>query len=83
MREQIKNIMDEKAERIDHLIEDIEYQKIGVKTTVCCVILKSGFEVIGTSACIKREDYNEEIGKAIALKRAVENIRPFANREEE
>ena len=34
--------------------------------TVCCLTLKNGFNVVGESACVSPENFNEEIGRKIA-----------------
>lgn len=51
-----------------------DYIKMGEKTTVCCVTLQNGFEVIGTSSCVDPENYNSVIGNEIALKEAIDKI---------
>lgn len=39
-------------EYLEEQIVDTQYQKMGLKTTICLLTLKNGFEVVGTSACI-------------------------------
>ena len=55
---------------MDGNIQKIKYYKVGEKTTICLLTLYNGFEVVGSSACIKKEDFNFEIGKELALERA-------------
>ena len=42
--------------------------------TVCILILQNGFKVVGESACVSRENFNEELGRKIARQKAVEEI---------
>lgn len=59
---------------IENGIAKIEYSKLGQKTAVCLMTLKNGFEIVATSACIKAEDYDQEVGNQIALKKAMDNL---------
>ena len=43
-------------------------------TTVCCLILKNGFTVIGESACASPENFDEDIGRRLAFDNAREKI---------
>lgn len=52
------------------LIKGEKYLKVGVKTTICCITLNSGFEVIGTSACVNSANYDERIGSMLAYENA-------------
>jgi hypothetical protein len=61
-------------EEIEGLISTREFFTLGKKTTVCLLTLNNGFEVIGTAACVKAEDYNQEIGAKFAYQRAVDKI---------
>jgi hypothetical protein len=51
-----------------------EYVRIGVKTTVCCLTLRNGFEITGTSACVDPDDYDLEAGKGWAKKAALSKL---------
>lgn len=42
--------------------------------TICILVLKNGFTVVGKSACASPENYNADIGKDIAWKDAKEQI---------
>ena len=61
-------------ECIESKIKKEEYIKIGRKTTVGCFTLENGFEIVTSSACVKEEDYDEEIGKEICRKQAINKI---------
>jgi len=51
-----------------------QYTKLGYKTTVCLLVLNSGFEVIGSSAPVDPATYDFEIGKKFAREKAVEKV---------
>ncbi len=46
----------------------------GSQLTVCCLTLKNGFTVIGTSACVSPENYDKVIGNTIAKAKAFDEI---------
>jgi hypothetical protein len=59
-------------------------RKIGVPTheslgllTICVLVLKNGFTVVGTSACASPENFDAELGGKIARKAAVEQMWPL------
>ena len=51
-----------------------EYVRVGQKTTICCLTLENGFEVIGESACVDPANFNEELGKKYAYERAFNKL---------
>jgi len=53
----------------------------GTTTTVCCLTLQNGYNVIGTSAAASLENFDEEIGKKLARERAREQIWSLAGYE--
>lgn len=46
----------------------------GTTLTVCVLILANGFTVVGESACASPENFDEEIGKALARDNAKNKI---------
>ena len=59
-------------DQIDELIanaRNIKTQKLGDKTCLVHVILKNGFELIESSACVDPANYDAEIGEEICLER--------------
>lgn len=56
--------------QIDGLITtaEITTSRLGDKTCVTHVILKNGFELVATSACVDPSNYDKNIGRAICLK---------------
>ena len=45
--------------------------------TICVLVLRNGFTVVGHSACASPENFNDEIGRKIAREKAVEQIWPL------
>ncbi len=60
-------------EHIQNVIVDEEYIFNGT-LTICILTLKNGFKVIGESAYLNADNYNEEIGKDIAHINAASKI---------
>ena len=46
----------------------------GTCSTVCCLTLKNGFNIIGESACASPENFDTEIGEKIAFENARDKI---------
>lgn len=60
---------------IDALIVDEQYYVFpGTTLTVCCLTLENGYNVSGESAAISVENFNAEIGKAVARAEARDKI---------
>lgn len=59
---------------IKNIIKEVIYTRIGHKTTICLMILKNNFEVVGTSACVDKNNFNKEIGEKLAYENAFEKI---------
>lgn len=45
--------------------------------TLCVLILRNGFVIVGKSACVFSENFNEEIGKRLAREDAIRQVGPF------
>lgn len=60
---------------MDPGIQRIEYKKIGQKTTVCCITLWNGFEIVGVSSCVDPERYQREIGERLSLEDAQTRVK--------
>jgi len=61
-------------EKIMGLIVSQEFIVMGKKTTVCCITLKNGFEIIGYSACVDPKNFNRSMGESLAMEKAVDKI---------
>lgn len=45
--------------------------------TICCLTLKNGFNITGTSACASPDNFNKELGEKIAYDKARDQIWAF------
>lgn len=45
--------------------------------TICILVLRNGFTVTGESACASPENFDAELGREIARKKAVEKVWPL------
>lgn len=57
----------------DQIIK-VEYIVVGIKTTICCLTLKNGFEIIGYSSCVDPNNFNKQIGEEISYTNAFNKI---------
>jgi hypothetical protein len=55
-----------------------EYETYRSKTTVVLLILKSGFEIVGTAGCEDPSKFDEQLGHKFALKDAIRKLGEFA-----
>jgi len=60
-------------QHIHDIIVKEEYFSTG-KTTICVLTLKNNFEVVGTSAPVDKNNFDEEIGKKYAKEKAINKI---------
>ena len=61
-------------EYIIQRIENSSFSRIGPTTTVCCILLENGFQVIGTSACVDPTEFDEQKGRDLAYEAAFDRI---------
>jgi hypothetical protein len=60
---------------IDATIADESYYVLSeTRLTVCRLILKNGFKVLGESACASPENFDAELGRKLAKKNARDKI---------
>ena len=45
--------------------------------TICVLVLRNGFTVVGTSACASRENFDAEIGRKVARANAIAKVWPL------
>lgn len=45
--------------------------------TICLMVLKNGFTIVGTSACVSPENYDRALGEKIAREKAIDQIWPL------
>ncbi|WP_099062421.1 Gp49 family protein [Serratia sp. BW106] len=62
-------------EHIERLQKVGQYHRFpGTTVIICCITLENGYTVTGESACASPENFDEEIGRKIALQNAVNKI---------
>ena len=61
-------------EMVDNFIKEKHISTIGDKTTLVRVVLVNGFEIIESSACVDKANYNEEIGAECCIKKIKDKI---------
>ncbi|PFP65331.1 hypothetical protein COK00_12095 [Bacillus cereus] len=61
-------------ELLDHWVKSQESARVGLKTTVVCLQMNNGFEVVGQSACVNPDEYDYELGVYYATKDALKRI---------
>lgn len=54
-------------EMVDNFIDHTEVITMGDKTTVVRAVLKNGFEIVESSACVSAENYDEKLGEEICM----------------
>ena len=58
----------------DSVVSDQYYVFPGTQTTICLLTLTNGFTVTGESACASPKNFDEEVGRTIALENAKDKI---------
>ena len=61
-------------ERVEDTIVKKEFITMGLKTTICCITLRNGFEVVGVSACVDPDNFDADLGRKYALKDAISKV---------
>lgn len=50
------------------------YLRVGLTTTIAVIHLHNGFEIVGSSSCLKPDEYDLEKGAKLALERALDEL---------
>ena len=61
-------------ELVKNFIKEVHVETIGEKTTLVRAVLANGFEIIETSSCVDKANYDEEMGTKICLERIQNKI---------
>lgn len=56
------------------IVGEAYYRFPGTTVTVCCLTLRNGYNTIGHSAAVSAENFDEEIGRAIARENARQKV---------
>lgn len=67
----------QRKEFLEQFIVHTNFTRIGLKTTVCCLTLYNGFEVVGSSAPVDVRMFNKELGERYAYENALEQVDKF------
>jgi hypothetical protein len=58
-------------EHIEQTIASVKYHQFENTTiTICAIILKNGYSVIGESACVSMDNFDADLGREIAFENA-------------
>lgn len=61
-------------EMVEDFIAEIHTETMGDKCTVVRAVLRNGFEIVESSACVSPENYDEALGREICLKKIKDKI---------
>lgn len=59
---------------VDDFIREHEVMTMGGKCTVVRAILKNGFEIVESSACVSAENYDEKLGAEICMRKIKDKV---------
>ena len=59
---------------VDGFIVETWTTTLGDKTTVVRALLRNGFEIVESSACVSAENYDEKLGREICLEKIKDKI---------
>lgn len=59
---------------LDEWVIGQESARVGKKTTVVCLQMENGYEVLGSSSCVNPEEYDYEQGVYWATKDALQKV---------
>lgn len=59
---------------VDDFISYVEVRTMGDRTTVVRCVLKNGYEIVESSSCVDPENYSEEDGRNICMKKIKDKI---------
>lgn len=65
-------------EDLENMVEAEQYHRFnGTTVTVCCLELENGHTVVGQSACVRPEEFDEVKGREAARADAIKNLWPL------
>ena len=59
---------------MDNVVLRLDYQKMGEKTMICLLTANNGFEVVGHASCLDPLMFDDQIGREMALRNALEKL---------
>ena len=79
--EKVLNALDARQKKIlDRWVakDTVKFQRVGEKTVICVLVLKNGFEIVGSSACVNPAYFNYNIGRENSFKDAINKLGNYA-----
>ena len=64
-------------EMVEDFIAEVHTETVGDKCTVVRAVLRNGFEIVESSACVSAENYDEELGEKICLEKIRDKVWMF------
>lgn len=61
-------------EMVDSFILETWTQTAGEKTTIVRAKLRNGFEIVEASSCVSKENYDEEMGRDICMRKIKDKV---------
>lgn len=61
-------------EMVEDFIAEVHTETMGDKCTVVRAVLRNGFEIVESSACVSPENYDENLGRNICLKKIKDKV---------
>jgi hypothetical protein len=61
-------------EMVDDFIKEVEVMTMGEKTTVVRAVLRNGFEIVESSTCVSKENYDEKLGAKICMDKIKDKV---------
>ena len=78
MEKNTKNTVNDSKD-ITTMINSVSYTVLpSGKTTICELVLRTGFVVIGISTCVDIKNYNKELGEKLSYEDAIRKLQEFA-----
>lgn len=62
------------VEMVEDFIRKVYTETAGEKTTIVRAVLKNGFEIVESSSCVSPENYDEDLGREICMKKIKDKI---------
>ena len=61
-------------EMVEDFIAEVHTETMGDKCTVVRAVLRNGFELVESSACVSPENYSEDLGRDICLTKIKDKV---------
>lgn len=59
---------------VDDFVAQVYVHTMGDKTTVVRAVLRNGFEIVESSACVSKENYDEKLGAEICMEKIKDKV---------